>query len=275
MIRSFYFITLVVLCVIGTGCSFSGPKLRPVVTGSSGGGYSFGMLLDDLNDSKQANVQARAEFVARGEASLPHLLRDIDLRNDDDLDDKRLDRATRALRVMRELRSPVAIEACHWLLLEAEIDVNGLSKDALYSEAIGYLGDQFDQLEARETYLEFVRDCPEKYIIGTFVKKHWRAGRRVDLLRVDVLCNVLLLSENHDETFKSEEHDAMFEDVLVALVGEMQQPTYGGSAVHRLGKNGFTLKVDPRDARGIESLLLLFTKEGPVAGPVDAAVMRP
>jgi hypothetical protein len=273
--RTLYCMILMVACCVASGCAVSGPKLHPVTTGASGGAHSFGMLLADLNDSKQANAQARAELVALGEASLPHLLWDIDLRNADYLDDKRLDRATRALRVVREMRSPVAIEACHWLLLEAEIDVNGISTDALYSEAIGYLGDQFDQREARETYLEFVRDCPEKYIIGTFVKKHWRAGRRVDLLRVDVLCNVLLLSDNHDETFKSKEHDAMFEDVLIALVGEMAQPTYGGSAVHRLGKNGFTLKVDPRDARGIESLLLLFTKEGPVAGPADEAVMRP
>lgn len=272
--RAWYFMVLVMLCAVGTGC-LSASRPRPVITGSSGGAHSFGMLLEDLNDSKQANADARGQLVVLGEESVPHLLWDVDLREEEHPNQKRLNRATRALRVIREIGSPEAIELCRYILLEAEIEVNGISKHALYSEAIGYLGDQFEQLEARKVYLAFVRDYQEKYIIGTFVKKHWRAGRRVDLLRVDVLCNVLLLSENHAETFDAEEHDAMFEEVLVALVGEMQQPTYGGSAVHRLGKNGFTLKVDPRDARGIESLLLLFAKEGPVAGPADEAAVTP
>lgn len=236
---------LLVACAAASGCVSPVAERYPAGN-SSVSEASFKSLVRDLSSSKRRNAKARDRLVAFGKDSLPYLLREADLRDCKYVNERRQDRATRALRVIRKIGCTNAIEACEWLLLDADIDAEGISLNALFTEAVLYLHDNFELQYARDTYVAFVTKHRDKYVEQTFIKTHWRAGRRVDLLRVDITCSIPLLLQMDNKAAA---------DAVAELVRLVKLPTYGGAGIHRLAPAGFTIESDPLDSGGLEQLL--------------------
>jgi hypothetical protein len=237
---------LLVACAAASGCV--SPVARRYPAGNSAvSEATFKSLVRDLSSSKRQNAKAKDQLVALGKDSLPYLLREVDLRDCSYINERRQDRATRALRVIRNIGCTNAIEACEWLLLDADIDAKGISLNALFTEAVIYLHDNFRLQDARDIYVAFVTRHRDKYVEQELIKTHWRAGRRVDLLHVDITCNIPLLLRMDDKAAA---------DAVAELVRLMKLPTYGGMAIHRLAPDGFTIMSDPLDSGGLEQLLL-------------------
>lgn len=203
-------------------------------------------LVRDLSASERRSSRASDTLVSLGKYAMPYLLREVDMRKCEEISEERLNRATRALRVIRTMGRTNAIEVCGWLLLKADVDSEGMSLNALFTEAVVYLGDNFHLKDARDSYVTFVTKHRDKYLDRTYLKTHWRAGRRVDLLRVDITSSIPLLLHMNEKGAA---------DIVTELVRIMRLPTYGGIAIHRLAQNGFTIESDERVFLRLEQLL--------------------
>jgi len=195
-------------------------------------------LVKDLNASKSKSVKASRALVAAKGKAVPLLLGELD-----EVDDRKaMEHATRAIRVLRELKSPAGISACREILLDTKLSERVRSRYALLSEAVAYIADNFNAEKtrhsemARDTYIKFVMEHRDKYLVKTYYRTHWGPGKYVENVQVDVVYGLPLLIKTGDPRAKK---------VLLYLLRTLRPESYGRVAVTRLDDDGYTISSKP------------------------------
>lgn len=209
---------------------------RPAANGVAW--YVIEDLVKDLNASKASNTKAgRALVAAKGQA-VPLLLDElgkVKTRAD-------MEHATRAIRVLREMKSSAGVPACKKILLETKLSERIQSRHALLSEALAYICDNFSAEKtrhsemARDTFIEFVMEHRDKYLVKTFYRTHWGPGKYIENIQVDVVYGVPLLVKSGDARAKK---------ILMYLLKTLRPESYGRVAVTRLDEDGYTIASKP------------------------------
>ena len=196
-------------------------------------------LINDLNASPSEALIARSSLLRHKKRSIYHLVREVNFANNTSNIRHKNMRAARALRVLRIIETPAAVGVCRQLLLSDKQHTPTDSRNALLTEAVAYISENFSLKDARDTYISFLKEHKDKYMGKKYLRKHWQTGWNADVFRVDVTYGVPYFVKFEDRRLK---------DVLISLLTIVRTPTYRGSAVWRLSGDGYSLVVDPLDA---------------------------
>ncbi|MBC8453773.1 hypothetical protein H8D64_01815 [PVC group bacterium] len=196
-------------------------------------------LINSLNASSSEALIARRSLLRQGTRAIYHLVREVNFANNTSNIRHKNMRAARALRMLRIMETPAAVGVCRRLLLSDKQLTPTDSRNALLTEAVAYISENFSIKDARDTYISFLKEHKNKYMGKKYLREHWQTGWNADVFRVDVTYGV---------PFFVKHEDARLKDVLISLLTIVRTPTYRGSAVWRLSENGYSLVVDPLDA---------------------------
>ncbi|MFC1462995.1 hypothetical protein ACFLQU_05240 [Verrucomicrobiota bacterium] len=200
--------------------------------------YIIEDLVKDLNVSKASNVKASRGLVAAKSQAVPLLLDELESVKDR----TDMEHATRAIRVLRAMKSSAGVPACKKILLDTKLSERIQSRHALLSEAVAYISDNFNAEKvrhsemARDTFIQFVMKHRDKYLVKTYYRTHWGPGKYIENIQVDVVYGVPLLIKSGDPRAKK---------VLMYLLKTLRPESYGRVAVTRLDEDGYTIASKP------------------------------
>lgn len=194
-------------------------------------------LIKDMNASKARNRKATRQLMRLKNIAVERLIEELDL-NKKRISRHQIESALRAIRIIRRMKTPSAIDASRRILLTAEIPERNRRRDALYTEILAYLSDHFSyeraeiSQKARNTYVRFLLEHKDKYLERVFYRTAWGPGHEINNTRVDVLHGVPILIKTGDPQAK---------DVLLHLLRVLTTESYGKFAATTLDDNGYSI----------------------------------
>jgi hypothetical protein len=243
--------------VIALALGFSGCATTPESGVSQ---EKLDCLVKQLNTSSMQNRMARTVLVSMGEKAVPRLIKEADLRATDLQDEGKSLKAMRAMRVLREIKTPRVLPVCRRILLKRYLRPTLKHDAALLNETLACVYDQFDRKEARDLYVDFMTDDSRRYMKETRDVKHWAAPRYSQRVEVDVVRGLHLMVKHGDKRAKV---------VLVAFLHSMAVDSMSKTYFHRLAENGFTITEQTFTERSSNIRALLGHKKEAPESPTE------
>ncbi|MEI6564115.1 MAG: hypothetical protein WCO42_07405 [bacterium] len=198
-----------------------------------------------LNQSPAANRTARKQLAAAGQPAI-QLLSDalssqMKITSADDVM-----RATRTLRALREMHTPVAIPLCERIMLTQAIPGDIRIRGGLLSEAVRAVCDLFPDPMAVDVYVKFLLEKEPSYSVIRDINLHWGDMVRENNMTVDVLYGLSPLVKSSDPRAGK---------VLVKILKLLNVKALDYSSIWLLDEDGFTFILQRWDRDQIKRLL--------------------
>lgn len=205
----------------------------------------LGQAVDALQLSVQSNRLARTQLVATGAPAIAGLTKALEGCLATPTEDNVM-QATRILRVLRDLRTPVSIQYCEQILLSHEIPLEIRVRGALLSEAVMAVCDLFPDRQAINIYVRFILEKEHSYSVIRDVALHWGKIERENNMTVDVLYGIAPLVRSGDPRARP---------ALLKILKVLTANTLGHSAVWLLDQDGYTFVLHVWDRDKIRTQL--------------------